>query len=74
MEKLSKDEKTILAVILGNLLLQFVLWSNSGFDIDGRCRGRYFSFEDCYSVTNFLIFGIIPLSIFAIYYYVIREK
>ena len=75
MEALSKIERYTFAGILVNLLLQLILWSNSGFDIDGRVRARVgFGYDRVYSVTNFLIFGIIPLSIFAIYYFVLRKK
>jgi hypothetical protein len=78
MEALSKKERYTFAGLLVNLLLQFILWSFSGFNsswhfgifwpFDGRARFKYFD------ITEFLVYGITPLAIFAIYYFVLRKK
>ena len=77
--ELSKNERYTLIVLFSNLLLQFILWTFSGFNVS-RFTEYLFPFrssyanESTYDVSEFLIWGIIPLAIFAIYYYLVRNK
>lgn len=75
MKKLTQEEKILLAILLGNLLLQFVVWSFAEFDMNGKYFNREEGrMDERYSVTSFLIIGIVPLASFAIYYYVLKNK
>ena len=77
MEALSKKERYTFAGLLVNLPLHFILWSANEFEIYYGAAERFWPFCEYlghYDITEFLIYGITPLAIFAIYYFVLRNK
>ena len=73
MEALSKKERYTFAGLLVNLLLHFILWSANEFEIRSSYADDFWPFDASfkrYEITEFLVYGIVPLAIFAIYYYV----
>jgi hypothetical protein len=80
MEALSKKERYTFAGVLFNLLLQLIFWAMQGFQDDSRAYGlgfypfdKYQNFSR-YSTQEFLVYGFVPLAIFAIYYFLLRKK
>lgn len=79
MEALSKKERYTFAGLLINSLLQLIFWAMQGFQDDSYGGRGFYPFDryqnfDRYSTQEFLVYGFVPLAIFAIYYFVLRKK
>ncbi len=81
MEALSKIERYTLAGLFANFILQFLLFAFNGFKT--RKFGTFYPYTyeydvwfhlKYYDITEFLVYGITPLAIFAIYYFLLRKK
>ena len=77
--ELSKNERYTLIGLFSNLLLQFMLWTFSGFKIMEFTEYLFpfrssYANESTYDASELLLWGIVPLAIFSIYYYLLRNK
>ena len=81
-KKITQNERYLLAFLLFWLLLQFSFFGFGEFELNQRRARLWWPFEDggcnsksfcVYDFSEFIFYGVFPLLVFGIYYYVLKK-